>query len=113
MESHCTHIPYSETGFFSRMVNDYLNNAATLQPFYQHTVSPAGIKAAIAERKKFMQPRAELVSALKDQYVKMDLRIPTVRNIEALENENTFTVRSQGRETLSSKRKFWVGLKLF
>jgi len=92
METNCDYIPYSDTGFFSKIIVDYLNNADALKPFYKHPVSIEGIKAAIAERKKFQQPRTALVIALKDQYVRMDLRIPTVRNIEALENENTFTV---------------------
>jgi bacillithiol biosynthesis cysteine-adding enzyme BshC len=92
METQCTYLPYSETGFFSKMIIDYLNNADALKPFHKHPVSIDGIKASIADRKKFKQPRAALVSALKDQYVRMDLRMPTVRNIESLENENTFTV---------------------
>jgi bacillithiol biosynthesis cysteine-adding enzyme BshC len=92
METHCDYIPYADTNYFSKIVTDYLQQHEQLKPFYSHAVSVEGIKAAISERKKFPQERTALVDALKTQYVAHDLRIPVVRNIEALENENTFTV---------------------
>lgn len=51
MEVNCSHIAYKETGFFSKIVTDYLAQAPQLQPFYEHEVSLKGILQSIESRK--------------------------------------------------------------
>ena len=41
-------IAYQSTGFFSKIVLDYINADEKLRSFYVHPVSLKGIKAAIA-----------------------------------------------------------------
>jgi bacillithiol biosynthesis cysteine-adding enzyme BshC len=91
-----THLTYQETGYFSRIITDYLDRAGELTPFYQHPPTAEGFRAAIEARKTFATDRKTLVSVLEDQYTGLEsenLRAPRVReNIERLGREDTFTV---------------------
>lgn len=92
MEVHCSHISYQETGYFSKIVTDYLNQAETLKPFYQHEVSLKGIQQSIAARKKFKTNRKVLVEQLTSQYEGLALSSEQEHNLQSLLSENTFTV---------------------
>ena len=48
MQADCTQIPYQLTGYFSKIATDYLEERPAIRPFYQHSISIEGIKAAIA-----------------------------------------------------------------
>jgi bacillithiol biosynthesis cysteine-adding enzyme BshC len=87
-----TRLPYRQTGYFSRIITDYLDKADALRPFYSHSVSPEGLRSSLAARQAAPVDRAVLVSALQEQYAGMP-DVPLVRqNIEALSRETTFTV---------------------
>src|ERR1700722_3965516 len=87
-----TYLPYRQTGYFSRIITDYLDQADTLKPFYTHAVSTAGLRQSIAARQKAPVDRATLVSALEKQYTGMP-EAPKVReNIRRLSEENSFTI---------------------
>lgn len=85
-------LPYNSTGYFSKIVSDYLSGADTLQPFYQHFPNLNGIKDAIAARKQFDTPRSLLVAQLKEQYKGLTLSTKTSQHIDALLAENCFTI---------------------
>ncbi len=85
-------LPYGQTGYFSKIILDYLKQASLIQPYYTHPVSIAGIKASIAERQKFNTDRNLLVSVLKKQYASVVASKTVSGNIELLQNENTFTI---------------------
>ena len=91
METHCTYIPYGHTGYFSKLVIDYLESAPQLQPFYNYQPDIEGIKSAIAERKSF-QHREILVTELTKQCQDLEVSDATSKNIQSLLDENTFTV---------------------
>lgn len=91
MKSHCTYLSYEETGYFSKLVNDYLHNAPQLQPFYNLTATIKGIESSINQRENFNH-REVLVQELQNQYNKLHLSEKTSGNIKSLLNENTFTV---------------------
>lgn len=92
MEVNCSHISYHKTGFFSKIVTDYLAQAPELQPFYEHEVSIKGIEQSIEARKKFNTNRTILVDQLNQQYAGLPLNELQQQNIQSLLNENTFTV---------------------
>ena len=92
MEIHCTHIPYEQTGFFSKIVIDYINQSEQLQPFYQHPVSIEGIEASIKARQSFPTNRKLLVSELEKQYAGLSLSIKQAANLQSLLSKNTFTI---------------------
>src|SRR5882757_878066 len=88
-----THVPYRQTGYFSRIITDYLDKAKPLSSFYSHPISAEGIEASIGARHSFpMSHREVLVRALEEQY-KDVAEAPRVKeNIMRLRQENTFTV---------------------
>lgn len=92
MQSDCTYLPYSSTGYFSTIVTGYINGENELQPFYDHPVNIDGIKAAIAKRASFNTGRDLLVEVLKEQYKDVSLTAKQEQYIEALRSENTFTI---------------------
>jgi bacillithiol biosynthesis cysteine-adding enzyme BshC len=92
MENSCNYISYKETGYFSKIVIDYLDNAETLKRFYQHSPNIEGIKNAIAARKNFNTDRNTLVKALRNQYCDIQLNQIQEKNLDFLLKENTFTI---------------------
>ena len=92
MDFKSTYIPYRQTGAFSKIVVDYLDNATPLKPFYNNLPTIEGIKKSIEERKGFPTNRKLLVEELRKQYASMDATGKTVSNIESLLSENTFTI---------------------
>lgn len=71
---------------------DYLNQAPSLQSFYQHTVDKEGIKAAIKNRQATKDHRQLLVEELTRQYAAVPAAGAVQSNIKKLLSENTFTV---------------------
>ena len=87
-----TYIPYSETGKFSKIVLDYIDQPEELENFFEHPVSFKGIRASVLQRKKFNTNRQLLVEQLKIQYENINDSESIKANIRELSNENTFTV---------------------
>jgi bacillithiol biosynthesis cysteine-adding enzyme BshC len=87
-----THLPYQQTGFFSKIITDYLNKAGDLTPFYQHPVSPEGIRSSVEARSRFPVNRPVLVKALEEQYQGASPAPLVEQHIGWLSEENTFTV---------------------
>jgi uncharacterized protein YllA (UPF0747 family) len=92
MDQPANYLPYQSTGYFSKIVSDYLQQSALLQPFYLHAPNLGGIKNAITARKKFDTPRNLLVEVLQKQYTGLTLPGKLKQNIAALADVNTFTV---------------------
>jgi bacillithiol biosynthesis cysteine-adding enzyme BshC len=88
------YISYSETGKFTKIILDYVAGANDLKDFYDHEVSIEGIKTAIDERKKFNTNRQLLVEQLQLQYKNVNVNVNDIvkANINALADENTFTI---------------------
>ena len=89
-----THIPYNETGYFSNLMKDYLDEKKSLQSFYHRFPHLENFKFQIEEKSKLYtaSQRQQLVSSLKNQYTKVETSVEVTQNIELLALENTFTV---------------------
>lgn len=87
-----TKIPYTQTGFYSKIVIDYLNNEANLHSFFSHPANKAGIEQAIASRQLFNTNRQELVQALEHQYNGIETNDAVYTNLNLLQKETTFTI---------------------
>lgn len=85
-------VPYSETGKFTKIVLDYINESNDLKDFYEHAVNIEGIKAAIEQRKKFNTDRKLLTEQLQIQYKNINDCDSVKANINTLSQENTFTI---------------------
>ncbi|MBV9962540.1 MAG: bacillithiol biosynthesis BshC, partial [Parafilimonas sp.] len=91
METHCSHISYQQTGYFTKLVTDYLNNAPQLKQFYNFPPTLQGLQQSIEQRKNF-QHRKVLVETLQKQYEGLIVHEKVSANLLLLSNENTFTV---------------------
>jgi len=87
-----THLPYRQTGYFSRIITDYLEHAGSLAPFYAHPVSLKGIESSLKARQQSPVNREVLVSALRDQYNAVETSLPVHQNVDRLLQDNTFTI---------------------
>jgi bacillithiol synthase len=84
-------VPYEATGYFSKIVLDYIAGEAALKPFYAYEPSVKGIESAIAER-TFDCNRSLLVSELLKQYETTNFSGKVKDNIDRLTDAGTFTI---------------------
>ena len=89
-----THIPFQKTGFFSKMMLDYLEQKENIKPFYNNFAHLEGFKKQIKEKEQSYETtsRTVLVNALKNQYKNFNVSEKTDKNIKNLKLQNTFTV---------------------
>ncbi|MFZ1799678.1 MAG: bacillithiol biosynthesis BshC, partial [Chitinophagaceae bacterium] len=91
MQVTCEHISYESTGFFSKLITDYLEGNEKLRAFYTHTPNLAGVEDAMQAREHFSF-RNELVAALNAQYKGVENCEAVKENIQLLLSGKTFTV---------------------
>lgn len=87
-----TQLPFSETGYFSQIILDYLNEDDFLQNFYSHQPELSSFEQAIQDKKKEKINRELLVHILQLQYHSLDKATKVSENISLLKNENTFCI---------------------
>lgn len=86
---------YRSTGFFSKLVCDYLDEKEELKPFYNRFPKLENFKDQIVEKQSFPeQSRQLLADALEAQYgrIKGETGNAVQENIRLLRDDNTFTV---------------------
>nr|MCU0375393.1 bacillithiol biosynthesis cysteine-adding enzyme BshC [Chitinophagaceae bacterium] len=91
-KEHCTTLPYADTGAFSALVIDYLQQHEKIQPFLAYKPNLAGIQQAIAARSNFETPRQILHTVLTKQYLGYTLHPRQQMHLDALTESNTFTI---------------------
>ena len=101
-------IPYQQTGYFSRVITDYLNGSGFLRDFYNHPVSPEGIDAAIQDREHFPTDRILLVKMLKEQYAGIEIPHAVNQNLEDLASVNTFTITTAHQPAIFTGNLFFI-----
>ena len=90
-DTHC--LNYRDTGFFSNLICDYLDQKNELKDFYHRFPTLENFRDQINDKASFPVPnRNVLVKQLKTQYSKIESADATLANIEALKNSKTFTV---------------------
>lgn len=85
-------IPYKQTGFFSRIVTDYVAGEKGLSELYQYSVDEKGLQAAQAARRAFSESREKLVKALEIQYESLHVHSMVKDNVAFLKEENTYSI---------------------
>jgi len=88
------HIPFQETGYFSKLIGDYLEKKPQLDDFYGNFPNLEGFKNQIKLKSNSfkMESRATLVEALKNQYNSFASTEFTKSNIQLLKNEKSFSI---------------------
>ncbi|WP_298534097.1 bacillithiol biosynthesis cysteine-adding enzyme BshC [uncultured Algibacter sp.] len=91
---HINDIPFNKTGFFSSLICDYLDQKSELSSLYNRFPEIENFKAQIDEKKESFKvsSRTTLVSILNRQYEKIETSSLTLKNIDSLKSENTFTI---------------------
>ncbi|MBD0823068.1 bacillithiol biosynthesis cysteine-adding enzyme BshC [Aestuariibaculum marinum] len=87
-------ISFKNTGYFSSLICDYLDENPRLKPFYNRFPNLDNFKEQIEEKASSfsLESRLTLVKALKNQYRKVETSELTLSHIDALQTENTFTI---------------------
>ena len=92
-------ISYQNSGYFSPLMNDYLEQNSNLQSLYNRFPSLENFEAQIIEKKinfndnvNGNEKRKILVSVLDKQYAQINASTTTLNNIKLLNNSNTFTI---------------------
>ena len=87
-------IPYSQTGYFSKLMIDYLNQDNRLTSLYHRFPTLEHFKLQIEDKKQAfsIEKRKILVERLVSQYQSIDTSHSTLQHIRTLENENSFTI---------------------
>jgi bacillithiol synthase len=84
-----TNISFEKTGYFSKIIIDYLNGEKGLQPFYDLPNKLASYSKRIKQKETEIIDRATVVDALNEQYKAIKEK-PS--GIELLKQPNSFTI---------------------
>jgi bacillithiol biosynthesis cysteine-adding enzyme BshC len=87
-------ISYQNSGYFSPLMNDYLDQKTNLQSLYNRFPTLENFEEQILEKQANFDDtsRKTLVSVLQKQYSCVETSVLTKQNIDALSHSNTFTV---------------------
>ncbi|MBT8186460.1 MAG: bacillithiol biosynthesis cysteine-adding enzyme BshC [Croceitalea sp.] len=87
-------IPFQQTGYFSKLICDYLDQKKALSPFYNHFPSLDNFKLQLEEKETNYDhdQRNVLVKALVGQYAEISPSALTKTNIKKLSSKKTFTI---------------------
>ncbi len=101
-------LPFEQTGYFSRLVTDYLKGSDFLTSFYAHPVSLAGMEAAMRARELFPTDRNTLVQVLQDQYKDQPVKETVDNNIRQLLEKNTFTITTAHQPAIFTGHLYFI-----
>ncbi len=93
MPSDC--ISYQDSGYFSTLITDYLNENTALQSLYHRFPKIENFKSQIEEKKVNFNgndKRTILIQSLEKQYKNVEISESTLNNIKLLNDSNTFTI---------------------
>jgi len=108
MNCKSTRIPYRQTGVFSKLVLDYIDQADAIKSFIANPPSMQGIQQAIEVRKGFSTNRSVLVQELKRQYDGIETSDSVKKNIDSLLSENTFTITSAHQNNIFTGPLYFI-----
>lgn len=104
--SHC--FSYAETGAFSRLVTDYLNQQQHLQPFFQEPPTLAGVQQQIEHRRSFPVNRTLLVRVLQEQYQSVPEHAAVTQNVNRLLDAYCFTITTAHQPNLFTGPLYFI-----
>ncbi|MBC8047830.1 MAG: bacillithiol biosynthesis BshC, partial [Fimbriimonadaceae bacterium] len=87
-----TTIPYSQTGYFSKLILDYLEEDDFLKPFYHCSPNIQSFEKAIAEKSTENIDRTKLSETILKQYAGIELNDTVKNNISLFQQKNTFCI---------------------
>ena len=87
-------ITYQNSGYFSKLIVDYLDQKSELKSLYNRFPTLENFRLQIEEKSKNfpIENREILAKALLNQYQKFEISEATSKNIELLKKSNTYTI---------------------
>ena len=86
------HIDFQDTGAFSKIILDYLEDTETVQPFYKYSMTMSSFKTLIEDKSKEKINRKLLVDVLEEQNIHLPFNEKVMENIHSLRSSDTYTV---------------------
>ena len=88
------YLAYKKTGYFTKLITDYLDEKEQLRPFYRRFPGISDFEEQIREKKKSYPQahRSVLYKALQAQYKGFEVTEKTADNIDSLQSDNCYTV---------------------
>ncbi|HSB93505.1 MAG TPA: bacillithiol biosynthesis cysteine-adding enzyme BshC [Flavitalea sp.] len=108
MESTCTDLSYKETGAFSSIIIDYIEQDPQLSSFYEYPVNWDGFRESIERRRQFNTNRPLLVEQLVHQYRLTGVHEAVQQHLAELLDENTFTVCTAHQPALFTGTLYFI-----
>jgi uncharacterized protein YllA (UPF0747 family) len=108
MDCTSTRLPYRQTGAFTKITLDYIDQVSILRPFFSYAPTIPGLQKAIEARKQFPTNREILVQELKKQYEGIDSSDRVKKNIESLLSGNTFTVTTAHQNNIFTGPLYFI-----
>jgi len=103
-----TRLPYRQTGAFSKLAMDYIDQAEALKPFFAHPPTVKGLQQAIEARKQFSTNRDILVQELKKQYGGIETGDKVKINIDSLLSADTFTITTAHQNNIFTGPLYFI-----
>lgn len=87
-------ITYQNSGYFSKLIVDYLDQKAELKSLYNRFPTLENFRLQIEEKSKNfpIENREILAKVIENQYQKFEISEVTTKNIKLLEKSNTYTI---------------------
>jgi bacillithiol synthase len=108
MNCSSTKLAYKQTGYFSSLIVDYLDDSPALSFLYEHRPTIDGCANAIKNRQQFPTERKALVEHLSEQYKSFETSALVHNNIASLGDANTFTVCTAHQPALFTGTLYFI-----
>jgi uncharacterized protein YllA (UPF0747 family) len=108
MDEQLQWIDYAQTGYFSPLIPDLLNDDPRLQPFSAYSAAHPDFTKAMEARRAFPVDRTLLVETLQRQYASVNADTSVLQNIALLKEKNTFTVCTAHQPNLFTGYLYFV-----
>ena len=105
-EKHSIKIPLLNTIYKNRLLIDLFENSNNLKEFHNGTNLDAIDQNFLASRDLSSNKRQILVNAIKEQYLKADIKIPL--NLDKLANNGVFTITTGHQLCLFGGPQFFI-----
>jgi len=103
-----TRLPYRQTGVFSKIALDYVDQCDSLKPFFVHPSTMQGLQKAIEGRKQFARNRELLVQELRKQYESIVTTEKVKANIDSLVSGDTFTITTAHQNNIFTGPLYFI-----
>lgn len=108
MDCSTEYLPYESTGYFSKIVQDYLQQRENIKPFYLHEANIKGVISAMEARDQHPVNRAVLVEELIAQYQGIPITELVQQNIQALLLPNAYTITTAHQPNIFTGQLYFI-----